>query len=139
MRQTPLALLMRILGIDYGRKKIGLALAISPIAEPYEVIRFEKLDVAIKKLKRVVKLEKIEQIVVGISEGKMAEETRKFGEGLEKELGIPISFQDETLTTKEAEELSRKAGIKRKKRRELTDAYSATLILQRYLDSNVFP
>ena len=59
-----------------------------------------------------------------------------FGKKLEEDINISVVFQDETLTTKEAQDLSQKAGIKRKKRRELEDAYSASLILQSYIDNN---
>jgi putative Holliday junction resolvase len=130
---------MRVLGIDYGRKKMGLAIADGPLAEPLKVIRYKSEEDVLRKVVEVVEVEKVEQAVVGISEGEMAEETKHFVRKLRKKLNFPIFFQDETLTTKEAEELSIKAGIKRKKRRELEDAYSATLILQRYLDSKVFP
>jgi RNase H-fold protein (predicted Holliday junction resolvase) len=76
----------------------------------------------------------VEKIVLGISEGKMGEESREFGRKLEKKLKIPMIFQDETLTTHEAQKLSIEAGMKRKKRKTLEDAFSATLILQAYLD-----
>ena len=125
---------MRIIGIDYGRIKIGLAVADGPFAEPLKVIRFNSQKVAIKKIEQVVAEVKPENVVVGISEGKMANETEVFVRKLRKKLNIPIYFQDETLTTKEAAELALKAGIKRKKRKHLEDAYSATIILQNYLD-----
>lgn len=122
---------MRILAIDYGKRKIGLALATNSIAEPYKVIRYESEEEVLEKIEKIVKAEKVEKIVIGISEGKMAEEARSFG----KKLNSPVVFQDETLTTQQAQELSIKAGIKRKKRKSLEDAYSAALILQAYLDS----
>ncbi|KKQ97681.1 MAG: hypothetical protein UT24_C0010G0017 [Candidatus Woesebacteria bacterium GW2011_GWB1_39_12] len=127
---------MHILGIDYGRKKIGLALADSEsdLAEPYRVIRFNLIEEAIKIIEKVVQVEQVGQVVVGISEGKMAEETKNFGKKLRDKLGIPVTFQDETLTTQDAQRLSIEAGIKRKKRKNLEDAYSAALILQDYLN-----
>ena len=127
---------MNILGIDYGRKKIGLALSITILAEAYDVIRYEKVEEAVKKIKKVVEREQIEKVIVGISEGKMADETRRFAENLERELGIPIYFQDETLSTQEAQRLSIEAKVSRKKRREFEDAYTAAVILQEYLNRN---
>src|SRR4030042_6891190 len=127
---------MNILGIDYGRRKIGLALAITILAEAYEVIRYEKVEVAIKRIQKVVEKEQIEKVVVGISEGKMADETKRFAKILEKELDMPIYFQDETLSTQEAQRLSIEANVSRKKRRELEDAYTAAVILQEYLNNN---
>ena len=125
----------KVLGIDYGIKKIGLAISDGSLAEPHSVIRFESEEEAMEKIEQVVQVEKVEQVITGISEGEMAKETKRFVRKLRKKLILPIFFQDETLTTHQAKELAIKAGIKRKKRRELEDAYSATLILQAYLDS----
>lgn len=128
----------KVLGIDYGRKKIGIAIADGPLAEPLEVIRFENEEDALEKVSssfaKASEDKKVSKVVLGVAEGKMAEEQREFGKKLEKRLGIPVTFQDETLTTQEAQELSIKAGIKRKKRKGLEDAYSAALILQNYLE-----
>ena len=126
---------MRILGIDYGKKKIGLAVSDGPLAEPLKVIRFKTKEEAIIKVEKVVKVEQVEQLVVGVSEGKMGEESKRFGEKLKRTLDIAVEFQDETLSSIEAQRLSIEAGIKRKKRKEMEDAYSAALILQNYLSS----
>jgi len=125
----------KVLGIDYGRKKIGLAVAEGPLAEPYEILRYQDIKILVKNIRKIVETLKIEKVVIGISEGKMAEETKNFGKRLEEKIGIPVFFQDETLTTQEAQRLAISAGIKRKKRRALEDAYSAALILQSYLDA----
>ncbi|MBU0570277.1 Holliday junction resolvase RuvX [Patescibacteria group bacterium] len=116
-----------------AEKKIGLALAEGSLAEPYGVVRF-KSEEAIEKVEQVVKVEQVEQVVLGISEGKMGEESKRFGKKLEEKLKIPVIFQDETLTTHDAQKLSIEAGMRRKKRKKLEDAFSATLILQKYLD-----
>ena len=126
---------MQLLGIDYGRKKIGLAIATSKLAEPYSVVRFKSEKDAVGKIAEILKAEGIEKIVLGISEGKMAEETKEFGEKLKGALGMEIVYFDETLTTQSAQTLSREAGIGRKKRRKLEDAYSAALILQNYIEN----
>lgn len=126
---------MKILGIDYGLRKVGLSLAETPLAEPYKVIRFDSKKKLIGLIKNIIDEEKIEKVVIGISEGEMAEKTKQFAKDLQKKTGIDVSFMDETLTTKEAADLVRKAGKKRKKRKEFEDAYSATLILQKYLDN----
>jgi putative holliday junction resolvase len=128
---------MKTLGIDYGKKKIGLAISEGVLAEPLKVIRFENLEEGLEKVSKVAEVSGVSKVVVGISEGKMAEETKEFGKKLQKRIKIPICFQDETLTTHDAQELSIQAGIKRKKRKSMEDAYSATLILQNYLDSGV--
>ncbi len=129
---------MKILGIDYGKKKIGLALAEGPLAEPWKVIRFDDLSEAVRKIKTEIETEKPDRIIVGISEGAMAEETRKFLSAICNQLpAIKFETFDETLTTQEAQKLAIEAGISRKKRKEMEDAYAASLMLQLYLDSNV--
>lgn len=125
---------MAILGIDYGLKKVGLALAASKIAEPLKVVRVISIEDAVRKVGQVAKAEKVEKVVVGVSESKMAVNSIEFAEALKGELAIPVELFDETLSTYEAQELSLKTGLKRKKRKEMEDAYSATIVLQRYLD-----
>lgn len=128
----------KVLAIDYGRKKIGLAVGDTEtaFAEPHSVIKFNTPNEGLEKVEHIIQIERVKQIVIGISEGEMAKETKRFGQKIREETGIPVSFQDETLSTQKAQELSIRAGIKRKKRKALEDAYSATLILQAYLDSN---
>lgn len=125
---------MKLLGIDYGRRKIGLATAVTMLAEAYGVIRAETIQEAVNKIKKTVETEKITKVVVGISEGQMAQETKQFVRQLEKAINLPVVFQDETLSTQEAQRLAIEAGIRRKKRKELEDAFTAAVILQSYLD-----
>lgn len=125
---------MAILGIDYGRKKMGLAIAIGTLAEPYKVIRVDSPQGAISKLEKIVKEEGIEKIVVGISEGEMGKESKAFGEELSQKFGIEVEFGDETLSTQDSYALSILAGAGRKKRREMEDAFAAALMLQSYLE-----
>jgi len=115
---------MKILGIDYGRKKIGLAIAEGSLAEPWRVVKPEAL-------KKILENESFDKIIVGVSSGQMGEEQKKFAKSIGAE-----TF-DETLTTKEAQKLSIEAGINRKKRRGMEDAFAAALILQDYLDNNL--
>jgi putative Holliday junction resolvase len=142
---------MKIIGIDYGRRRIGLAIATSKIAEPLKVTRVGSQKDAVGKVVKVIssfakapasqrgelkdkKVEKVEMVVVGISEGMMAEETKEFAKNLEEALNLPVVFQDETLSTQEAQRLALEAKVKRKKRREFEDAYTAAIILQNYLN-----
>ena len=126
---------MKILGIDYGRKKIGLAVSEGLLAQPLKVLRYKKFNILCEQLEKKIKALGIEKIVMGISEGTMAEETKEFGRRLQEKLATPVEYQDETLTTKEAQRLSIEAGINRKKRKKMEDAYAAALILQAYLDN----
>lgn len=120
---------MFILGVDYGRKKIGLAIAEASLAEPLGVVN------SLAEVKKIIQTKNIEKVVVGVSEGRSAKEAKEFGRKLQQESGLKIVFQDETLSTHEAQTFSQAAGMKRKKRRQLEDAFAATLILQSYLDN----
>lgn len=126
---------MQYLCIDFGLKKIGLAISDGSIAEPYGVYRFKDVDRAIAMIKNLVSKNGITNIVIGISEGKMSTLTKEFSSILEKEVLIKPTFWDETLSTLEAQSYSIEANINRKKRKSMEDAYAATLILQSYLDS----
>jgi len=121
---------MRILGIDYGKRKIGLAIAEGPLAEPWKVIKVSNFKEAVEKVGSAFAEASADKVVVGVSEGEMGEESRKFAQSLGAE-----TF-DETLTTHEAQRLSREAGVRQSKRRSLEDAFAATIMLQNYLDQN---
>jgi len=124
-----------ILAIDYGKRKIGLAYADSYLATPYSVLRVISDRDAVAKILSVVEKENITLIIIGLPVGDIAEEIKKFKHLLGKNTHVRIEFQDETLTTKMAQHLSKEAGLKRKKRKLNEDAYAAALILQEYLDS----
>ncbi|KPJ70484.1 hypothetical protein AMJ51_01730 [Microgenomates bacterium DG_75] len=123
---------MRILGIDFGLAKIGLAIADDGLAQPLGVVK--NGQPALAKIARLVGQEQIEKIVIGVSEGKIGQKTRKYGEWLKTMTGVKVVFQDETLTTKEAIAKMIEAGKKKKYRQEKEDAFAAAIILQAYLD-----
>jgi len=124
----------KILGLDYGKAKIGISFADGPLASPIEVIHYTNLDFAIEKIRLLTQEFGVEKIIVGVSEGKMGEESKKFSLDLEEKLKISTETFDETLSSLDARFLSRQAGIKQKKRKEMEDAYAATVMLQNYLD-----
>jgi putative Holliday junction resolvase len=126
-----------VIGIDFGQRKIGIATAESPLAEPHSVIRVINFDDAVSKC--VLLIEKLipEKIVVGLSEGEMAKESKKFGKVLEELTNIPVTFADETLSSWEAQQKSIEAGKKRLKRKQMEDAYAAAVMLQNYLDKSL--
>lgn len=126
---------MTILGIDFGLKKVGLALSGGTLAEPYSVIKYGNSLVLLEKIKEIVGKEGVEKIIVGISDGEIAEKSREFGESLKKELNLEVEFFAEDLSTQDAQRFAIEAGIGQKKRREKEDSYAAAIILQGYLDS----
>ena len=132
---------MQILGIDYGQAKIGLALGStdSRLAEPWKIIRYKDIAILHEKITQLIKEERIEKVVVGVSDGVIGKESKQFGNDLASRIKIPVEFQDETLTSKDAQRLAIEAGIQRKKRKGMEDAHSAALILQTWLDEQTLP
>ena len=118
---------MRFLGIDYGKKRIGLALSDEggKIAMPYGIAG------SLNKIISLAKKEKVGKIVIGLPigfsgrESAQALKTRKFAEEVKKKVKLPIEFENEILTTKIASVSSAKDKV---------DAASAAIILQSYLD-----
>ena len=127
---------MKILGIDYGKAKIGLAIGEGKLSEPLKVVRVNSFDDAIEKIEKEILTIKPEKIVVGISEGAMGTESKKFSLVLTGKTAVPVETLDETLSTRDAQELSKLAGINRKKRHQMEDAFAASVMLQSYLDDN---
>lgn len=119
---------MKLLGIDYGKSKIGLASSEGVLAEPLAIISAKS---ALDQIGTICVQKGIEKIIVGISEEKMAEETINFVNKLKTKVSVPVEFQDETLTSKDAIAKMKQVG----KRLKREDAISAALILQSYLDS----
>ena len=119
---------MKLLGIDFGLKNIGLAISDGLLAETFGVIKNEN------QIIRICQEQGIEKIIIGLSEAKMAKKTREFGERLTRITGLTVEYQDETLTSQEAKELMVKIGKPKKKRQKQIDTIAAALILQSYLD-----
>jgi putative Holliday junction resolvase len=122
------------LGIDYGVRKMGLAVSSGSLAEPFKVISVSSTEEALEKIGRIVKSEGIEKIVVGVSEGAMGKESEDFGQELARYLKIPVDFEDETLTSQDSLRMGIEAGMKRKKRKEMEDAFAASVMLQSYIE-----
>lgn len=122
---------MKYLGVDYGLRKIGLAVSEGLFASPLIVIYVRNKAEALQRLKQVIYAEKVDAVVIGIPE---SGETRKAVAGivkeLTKELQITIKIVDETLSSYAAQNVMREVGVHRK----LEDAYAAVDILQNYLD-----
>jgi putative holliday junction resolvase len=133
----------RIIGIDYGRKRIGVAYS-DPLritAQPLTTVVLKTEGEAVNRVCDVLKKEDVELVVVGLpvslsggTGGQMADEIRQFAAGLEKR-GYHVVFEDERFTSAEAMATMRRAGKKEKQMRGKTDVIAAQLILQGYLDS----
>lgn len=135
---------MRYLGLDLGKRTLGLAISDKSgfIATPYKLIRFNDsdYDVLLPQLKAIVEEEDIYKLVLGLPKnmnntiGPRGEETIAFKEKLESFLKKEIILEDERLTTVQATNYLLEADMSRKKRKEKVDSLAATLILQSYLD-----
>lgn len=131
----------RVLGIDFGIKRIGLALS-----DPLQVLAFPlKTIQALRPLEQTValilqELAEIDTIVLGLPlllSGKDSDITkivRKCAALLKAQSSLPLVLWDERLTTMQVERVLKQGNIKRKKRKKHLDTMSATLILQTYLD-----
>ena len=132
------------MGVDFGSVRIGIALSdlTKTIASPFEVYktRDEKSD--LEHLKKVVEDNLVDTIVFGLpinmdgTEGERALVTRAFAKKLEPMIKAKIVFEDERLSSVEAEELLLEANVRRDKRKALIDKISATIILEQYLNKN---
>ena len=131
---------MNFLGIDFGLSKIGLALADeeSKLVVPLKVIMVKCLAQwqIVDKLKKICQAETVGKIVLGLPEGKVAFEVKVFGKNLAKATNLPLVYQDESLTSKDALAKMIASGIKKKARREKEDAFAAALILEKYLENS---
>ena len=125
------------MGIDFGERKVGLALSEGILAEPYGVLTVSSLQDAVEKVGKVAEKEGIDGAVVGVSEGLSKSRAKEFGKKLRQSLQVKVKFWDETLSTKDSQRLLIQAGAGLRKRRSKDDAFAAAVMLQLYLDSHV--
>ena len=136
---------MRIMGLDYGSKTLGVAVSdpMGLTAQGLEIIRREeenKLRKSLRRIEELVKEYQVEEIVLGFPKnmngtiGPRALATLDFKKKLEDTFNIKVEMQDERLSTKEATNYMIKADVSRKKRKKKIDSLAANIILQTYLD-----
>ncbi len=124
---------MKYLGIDYGLRRIGLAISEGILASPYKVIEVHSLNQAVTEISILTAREKFDQLVVGMPEGETGKKVIKFVKALQGK-GLRVNVSDETLSSLNAVHRMIEMGISRKKRR-INDAEAAGEILQNYLDN----
>lgn len=123
---------MILLGIDFGLRKIGLAL--SEAGLPYPLLTINNSPSSIKEIVKICKENKVEKIIVGLPEGKLVPKIKRFAENLSRLSKLPVEFQDETLTTFSAIAKMIETGRKKKIRKKIENAVAASCILQEYLE-----
>ena len=136
---------MRILGLDFGSKTVGVAVSDDLLltAQGVEIIRRKaptKLRQTLARIEELIEQYEAERIVLGYpknmnnSEGERCERTKEFKEMLERRTGLEVILWDERLTTVAADMSMMEMGIRRENRKEYVDEIAAILILQGYLD-----
>lgn len=129
---------MKYLGIDYGLKKVGLAISEGQVASPLKVVSISSLADAVAKIKHEIGKEEIQRVVIGVPESNTSQKiVKKFIAELKGEYRdrpVEIIETPETLSSNDAQDLMITLGTS-KKDREKEDAYSAMLILQQFLDT----
>jgi putative Holliday junction resolvase len=132
----------RVLGLDPGDARIGVAISDPDrrVAVPFGTVHVGQPPGELKAIAAIVSNDQISVVVVGLprelsgEEGPRAGHARAFAGALGGFLDVPIDFQDERLSTVEAERLLRGAGVVGRQRRKTVDQTAATLILQAWLD-----
>ncbi|MFH1189969.1 MAG: Holliday junction resolvase RuvX [Candidatus Omnitrophota bacterium] len=134
---------MRILGIDFGTKRIGIALSdeLFITAQGADTIRRTALEADLEAISKIVKENGVIEIIVGLpismdgTHSRKTEEVLEFVGALEKAVDVPVKTWDERLTTVQADRAMMEAGLNGFKRRRLADKVASGFILQSYLDS----
>lgn len=127
---------MRILGIDYGEKNIGIAIGVNDIVEPFGVFKFDIEETILK----IVEDEAIDAVVVGLPflkgvETLASKKAKDFGDTLKRKLPskVKVFYVDEFGTTNESSEIAVASGISQKRRRT-DDAIAACQIIKRFIE-----
>jgi putative holliday junction resolvase len=140
---SPSSRVVRILGIDHGTKRMGIAISdeLKMIAQPVEFIPAEPFADFLVRLKELLREKEVELIVVGLprnlngSYGPAALKVQEFTAALKGAVTVPIQTWDERLTSVQANRYLIEAKVRREQRKEKVDKLAAAILLQSYLDS----
>lgn len=133
---------MRVMGLDVGDRRIGVAVSDPEgwLARGVTVITRTTLSRDLSAIQSIAREEGVEKIVVGLPRrldgtiGPQAEKAQEFGRTLQERIGIPVVFWDERLSTVAAQKMMISTGVKKAKRKSTIDMAAATVLLQGYLD-----
>lgn len=135
--------MIKILGLDLGSKRIGVAISdgLGITAQSMLAIEEKTADQVFEKLKVLVTENGVEKIVVGLplnmdgTSGPQARKAESFAKDIENKFNLPVALWDERLTTAEIERVMIKADVSRGKRKKRADKLAAQVMLQSYLDA----
>jgi putative pre-16S rRNA nuclease len=133
----------RILGLDVGSKRIGLAISdpLGITAQGLETIQRQNKRLDFERLEKVIRDYGVAEIVIGYplrmsgAEGVQAEKMQRFAEELRERCGLPVHLWDERLTSAQANRLLRETDMSIKRRGQVVDQMAAVLILQSWMDA----
>jgi len=134
---------MRVLGIDFGLKRVGLAVCdpTGTLVSPLTTIERTTRDALFDELAEIIQNESIEAVVVGLPLSLEGEDTlttrqaRNFAESLGRRTDMPVHLMDERLSSAEAEEELNAAGLRGKKKKMALDSQAAVIILRSWLEN----
>ena len=134
---------MRILALDHGTKRIGVAVSdeTKTIAQPLEFIPAEPFADFLERLKQLIREKEVDLILIGLprnmdgSYGPAAQKVEAFVAVLRSAITVPIKSWDERLTSAQASRILIQGGVRRDKRKEKVDKMAAAILLQSYLDA----
>ena len=138
---------MRLMGLDYGNVHVGVALSdeLGMTAYPLEVIKRKdsnKLRKTFARIEEIAREYKVDKIIIGLplnmddSESEISKTIIDFSENIKRRTGLPVELWDERLSTLEATDILKEAGIKVQDRKTYIDKIAASFILRRYMEDN---
>lgn len=133
----------RILAVDYGEKRIGLAVSdeLGITASPLMTLVRQSDDETVRQIAQLVSKLRVTQIVVGLprrtdaQEGEMERKVKAFAEKLRQAISVPVVLFDERFTTRIAEQVLLEADLSRRKRKRVRDRLAAVILLQSFLEA----
>ena len=133
---------MRKIGLDIGDVRIGVAVSdmLNILANPYETYVRKSIDEDIEHFQNLLKEQNADTFVVGLplnmdgTAGDRVEKTKEYASRLAEKIDAKFVYQDERLTTVQAEKVLISGGVRRDKRKKVVDTVASTIILQAYLD-----
>jgi putative Holliday junction resolvase len=141
--QVPSELSSRILALDVGTRRIGLAVSdpLGITAQGLETLQRKNKRTDLERLERIIRQYDVRELVVGLplrmsgAEGVQSEKMSAFADELRRRFGLPVHLWDERLTSAEANRVLREAELSIQKRAQAVDRMAAVLILQNFLES----
>jgi putative Holliday junction resolvase len=140
---TEVSIVARILAVDYGEKRIGLAVSdeLGITASPLMTLARRSDDETVRQIAQLASKLRVTQIVVGLprctdaQEGEMERKVKAFAEKLRQAVSVPVVLFDERFTTRIAEQVLLEADLSRRKRKQVRDRLAAVILLQSFLEA----